>query len=420
MENFEDNILFAKQLDEKDELSHLRSQFSFPKKEDGTNVIYFCGNSLGLQPKAAINAVQQEMNDWANLAVEAHFRGNTPWTKYNEYIAANMATIVGAKANEVVLMNTLTANLHAMMVSFYSPTKKRNKILIDYNPFPSDRYAIASQIKWHGYEPTESIVEPTPDENACVATTQIIDIINKHGNEIALVMIGGVNYYSGQVYDMQAITAAAKAKGCKVGFDLAHAVGNIPMELHNWNVDFAVWCTYKYLNGGPGAIAGCFIHEQHHANKDLNRMEGWYGVSMAERFKMKPTFIPANSAEAWCTSNQPILSLAPVKASLEMFNEVGFTNLRNKSIMLTQYLYWLLIQANIEGLSIITPKQPDERGCQLSIRIKNGNKTIFEQLLAQGIIGDWREPDVIRVAPVPMYNSFEDVWQFVQILKRII
>jgi kynureninase len=415
---FQNTLSFAQALDNQDELKSFRSQFIFPKNKYGDDIIYFCGNSLGLQPKTAKAAVEQELDDWAHMAVVGHFNAKNPWTKYDELLSNKMAQVVGALPSEVVVMNTLTVNLHLMMVSFYQPTATRNKILIDWNPFPSDRYAFDSQIKFHGYAPSDIIIEPQPLANeAIISEQQIIDIIETHGHEIALVIIGGVNYYSGQVYNMELITQLAHAKGCKVGFDLAHAAGNIPLALHHMGCDFAVWCTYKYMNSGPGAIAAAFIHERHHKDLTLNRFEGWWGTKKETRFKMAPQFDAIEGAEAWQLSNPPILAMAPINASLDIFIEAGMERLRKKSEQLTAYLEFLLADAQLDSIKVITP-EGKERGCQLSLRVKDGTKNLFNYLVEHDVIGDWREPDVIRVAPTPLYNSFQDVWSFVQIVAK--
>jgi kynureninase len=416
--NFENNLAFAKKLDNEDSLKEYKEQFHIPKKSNGEDCIYLCGNSLGLQPKATKAAIEQELEDWKNLGVEGHIHAKNPWLPYHELLTQNMANVVGALPTEVIVMNTLTVNLHLMMVSFYQPTPKKYKILIDWNPFPSDRYAIVSQLKLHGYSAEIGIIEPMPKVGAIITQEEILQIIEEKGDEIALVLIGAVNYYSGQVYNIEAITKAAHHKGCMVGFDLAHAVGNINMQLHNIGCDFAVWCTYKYLNSGPGSLGGCFIHERHHENNILNRMEGWWGTNKATRFKMQKTFDPIPTAEAWQLSNPPILSMAAIHASLQIFGKAGMENLSVKSELLTAYLYFLIEDACIENIAILTPKNKAERGCQLSLQIKNKTKHLYDKLTANGIIADWREPDVIRIAPVPLYNSFEDVWQFVNVLVK--
>jgi kynureninase len=416
--NFENNLAFAKKLDNEDSLKEYKHQFHIPKKANGEDCIYLCGNSLGLQPKTTKAAIEQELEDWKNLGVEGHTQAKNPWLPYHELLTQNMASVVGALPTEVVVMNTLTVNLHLMMVSFYQPTAKKYKILIDWNPFPSDRYAIASQLKLHGYNTENGIIEPIPKEGAIITQDEILTIIEEQGDEIALVLIGAVNYYSGQLYNMEAITKAAHRKGCMVGFDLAHAAGNINMQLHNIGCDFAVWCTYKYLNSGPGSLGGCFIHERHHENNALHRMEGWWGTNKATRFQMQKTFDPIPSAEAWQLSNPPILSMAAIHASLQIFSKAGMENLRAKSEMLTSYLEFLINDSNLENINILTPSKIEERGCQLSLQIRDKTKDLYNKLTENGVIADWREPDVIRVAPVPLYNSFEDVWQFVNVLKE--
>jgi kynureninase len=414
---FEPTLTFAQQLDANDNLQTFRSLFHIPKTKDGKYSIYLCGNSLGLQPTTTKDALLQELEDWKNLGVDGHTHAKNPWMPYHELLTENMATIVGALPSEVVVMNGLTTNLHLMMASFYTPTPNRNKILIDWNPFPSDRYAIASQIKWHGYDALNSIIEPKPSQNAYVSQDDILQIIEEQGDTIALVLIGAVNYYSGQVYNMQVITDAAKAKGCMVGFDLAHGAGNIICNLHQVGCDFAVWCTYKYLNSGPGSLSGCFVHERHHHNTALNRLEGWWGTNKLTRFKMQPQFEPIPTAEAWQLSNPPILSMAAINASLQIFAQAGMQNIRAKSEMLTSYLLHLLAQINIKEMQIITPLKTEERGSQISLRFEQNGKQYFEKLTQAGIIADWREPDVIRIAAVPLYNSFEDLWRFVEVLK---
>jgi kynureninase len=417
---FENNLAFAQKLDKEDVLKEYRKQFHIPKTKEGKDVIYLCGNSLGLQPITIKSAIEQELEDWKNLGVEGHTQAKNPWMPYHELLTVNMANIVGALPAEVVVMNTLTTNLHLMLVSFYQPTAKKNKVLIDWNPFPSDRYAIASHIKSRGYNAATTIIEPQPKVGTAIITTeQILQIIEEQGAEIALILIGGVNYYSGQVYNMEAITKAAHSKGCMVGFDLAHGAGNLHLQLHNMGCDFAVWCTYKYLNSGPGSLSGCFIHERHHNNKSINRLEGWWGTNKNTRFKMEPNFDAIPTAEAWQLSNPPILSMAAINASLQIFANAGMENLRKKSVQLTGYLLYLLNEKNHSNIEIITPQNEAERGCQISLQIKDKSKHLYNQLTKNGIIADWREPDVIRVAPVPLYNSFEDVWRFVNVLTII-
>jgi kynureninase len=416
---FQNNLAFAQQLDAADPLRNFRNRFHIPPAADGTDCIYLCGNSLGLQPKTTAAYIAQELDDWKTLGVEGHLQAKHPWLPYHEFLTNSMAAVVGALPHEVVVMNTLTANLHLMMVSFYRPVKERYKILIDWNPFPSDRYAIASQLRYHGFDETAGMVEPQPRPgSSIIETNDILATIEQQGHEIALVMIGGVNYYSGQFYDLDAITKAAHAQGCVVGFDLAHAAGNLPLYLHNTGCDFAVWCTYKYLNSGPGSLAGCFVHERH-AHRALPRFEGWWGHNKQTRFKMGPVFEPIGGAESWQLSNPPVLSMAAIRASLDIFAEAGMERLRQKSVLLTGYLEWLLRQLPGNGVEIITPKDPAQRGCQLSLRVAQNGKQVHGKLMTAGIITDWREPDVIRVAPVPLYNSFEEMWRLGQVLENI-
>jgi len=405
------------QLDEKDELKRYRNEFHIPLQKNGQEHIYLCGNSLGLQAKRTKSFINQELEDWATFGVEGHFHAKNPWLPYHEFLAESYAKIVGAKQSEVVAMNTLTVNLHLMLVSFYRPTKNRHKIIIEADAFPSDIYAVESQIKYHGLSPDTSLIKlkPRVGESA-IRTEDIAEIINSQGEDIALIMLGGVNYYTGQVFDFERITKLAQAKAINVGFDLAHGAGNIKLELHNWGVDFAIWCSYKYLNSGPGSVAGAFVHEKHH-NSDLPRFAGWWGHNKESRFKMPDEFNPIKSVEGWQLSNPPILSLAAIRASLSIFDEVGMEKLVSKSKKLTDYLVFLLNTIETDRIEIITPK---ERGCQISIRVKNGSKELFDKITAKGVVADWREPDVIRVAPVPLYNSFSDVFNFYNILKSVI
>jgi kynureninase len=419
---FENSLSFAQQLDATDPLRHFRNQFHIPVAAavsgDASLVgpsIYLCGNSLGLQPVATKDAIAQELDDWARLGVEGHVHGKHPWVSYHERLAPAMAHVVGALPNEVVVMNTLTANLHLMMVSFYRPTKERYKILCDWNPFPSDQYALASQLRFHGFDETGLLMPQPKAGSALIETDDILTLIDQHGSDIALVMIGGVNYYSGQLYDLAAITKAAHTKGCVVGFDLAHAAGNVPLRLHDVGCDFAVWCSYKYLNSGPGSLAGCFVHERH-AHLQGPRFEGWWGHDKQRRFEMGPDFKAIGGAESWQLSNPPILSMAAIAASLEIFEAAGMDNLRQKSVQLTGYLEWLLQQAAIYDIEIITPADSKQRGCQLSLRVKTNGKALHQRLTRAGVVTDWREPDVIRVAPVPLYNTFEEMWWLGQVI----
>lgn len=410
---------FAREMDKTDPLSACRDQFHIPKTIEGDDCLYFCGNSLGLQPKALKEAMAQELTDWQNLGVEGHFQAKNPWLPYHEFLADHLAKLVGAKSSEVVAMNTLTVNLHLMMVSFYRPTERRFKILIEGHAFPSDQYAVQSQVKFHGFDPKDAIIELHPREGERTIRTEDIEaVIEKEGESIALIMLGGVQYYTGQLFDMERITKVGHAKGALVGFDLAHAAGNVPLRLHEWDVDFAVWCSYKYINSGPGSIAGCFVHERHGQNPDLPRFCGWWGQNKDIRFKMGPDFDVLEGAEGWQLSNPPILSLVAVKTSLEIFSKVGMDALREKSLKLTGYLEFLLNDLETDQFEIMTPQNPDERGCQISILVHENGRKVFEGLEKAHVICDWREPDCIRVAPVPLYNSFADIYNFVEIFAR--
>ena len=413
--NYKNTADFASELDSKDELQHYRNEFHIPLQKNGEDHIYMCGNSLGLQPKRTKEFLNQELEDWATFGVEGHFHAKNPWMPYHEFLTESYAKIVGAKPAEVVAMNTLTVNLHLMMVSFYRPTESRHKIIIEGDAFPSDIYAVESQIKHHGLTPETSLIKLRPrNGESAIRTEDIQEIIEREGDEIALIMLGGVNYYTGQVFDFEKITKIAHNKDINVGFDLAHAAGNIKLDLHKWGVDFAVWCSYKYLNSGPGSVAAAFVHEKHH-HSNLLRFAGWWGHNKEDRFKMPDNFVPITTAEGWQLSNPPILSLAAIRASLSIFDEVGIDKLVSKSKKLTDYLVFLLNSIETDRIEIITPK---ERGCQLSIRVKNGDKKLFDSITVKGVIADWREPDVIRVAPIPLYNSFQDVFNFYSILKE--
>lgn len=409
---------FAQQMDSTDPLRPYRNKFYFPNHTNGEQAIYLCGNSLGLQPKSAKKHVEAVLDDWRYLGVKGHFEGAHPFTTYHEILGQQMAKIVGGRKEEVVAMNSLTVNLHLMMVSFYRPAQERYKILIEKNAFPSDQYAVKSQLEFHGYDPKVALIElePRPGEDI-LRTEDILDLIEKQGKEIALIMIGGLNYYTGQAYDMEKITTKGHAMGCMVGFDLAHGAGNLSLSLHDWDVDFAVWCTYKYMNSGPGGIAGCFVHQRHHKRKDLVRFAGWWGHEKETRFLMDDTFVPIEGAEGWQMSNETVLSMAALKASLEIFEEVGMKAIVKKSRLLTRYLEFLIEELKSDRIQIITPKETDARGAQLSIRVVNSDKSLFKAISEKGVIADWREPDVIRIAPAPLYNSFMDVYDFVQILR---
>lgn len=412
---------FAQQLDSEDQLKHYREEFLFPQV-NGKQVIYFTGNSLGLQPKRTKKYVDEVMNDWANLAVEGHFYAEKPWWDYQERFAKPLSKIVGALPTEVTVMNTLTVNLHLMMVSFYRPTAKRYKIICESKAFPSDQYMIQSQVHFHGLDPKEAIVEieRRPGEHN-IRLEDVLAKINAIGDELALVLIGGVNYYTGQVFDMKTITKAGHEAGAYVGWDLAHAAGNIKLELHDWDVDFAAWCSYKYMNSGPGNASGLFVHEKHHHNPDLPRFAGWWGHNKEKRFKMEPKFDPVHGAEGWQISNLPILSLAPYLASVDMFDEIGMDKLIEKRDKITAYLEFILHEIDKEVAStfeIITPENKEERASQLSVFLHGEGRSLFDYLMKNGVITDWREPNVIRLAPVPLYCSFEDMYDFGQILKK--
>lgn len=413
---FKDSLSFAEELDNKDSLASYRNRFYIPQHE-GKDAIYFCGNSLGLQPKTVKSYIDQELEDWKNLGVEGHFDGKNPWMHYHHFVAEQAAALVGASKEEVVVMNTLSVNLNLMMVSFYQPTQKRFKIMIEADAFPSDHYAVQQQAKFHGFDPKDAIIQLYPRKGEYTLRTEdILASIREHRESLALVMLGGVNYYTGQFFKLEEITKAGHEVGAYVGFDLAHAAGNLPLQLNAWNIDFATWCSYKYLNSGPGGVSGVFINEKHHKNKDLPRFAGWWGHDEKTRFKMDKQFIPMESAAGWQMSNAQILPMAAHWASLEIFKEVGMDALREKSLLLTGYLEFLLDQ-NEFGFKIITPRTTEERGCQLSLLTEANGKELFKKLQSKGVIADWREPNVIRIAPVPLYNSFMDVFRFVEILK---
>ena len=411
---------FALEQDKKDPLAHFRGRFHFPVTESGDPFIYFCGNSLGLQPDTAEQYIKEELDAWKKLGVEGHLNAKRPWLPYHELLTEYTAEIAGALEKEVVVMNSLTVNLHLLMTSFYRPSGKRKKILIENNAFPSDRYAVQSQLKIHGNHPKEDLMILNPDQGETITTHWISDCFEHHGDKIAMVLIGGVNYYSGQAFDMEAITRKAHEYNCLVGFDLAHGAGNLHLKLHDWGVDFAAWCGYKYLNGGPGAPSGVFIHERHLGKSDIPRFEGWWGHDKSTRFQMLDEFVPTASVEAWQLSNPPIFSMAPLLASLELFHEAGIENLRKKSEKLTSYLENLLENELEDEIEIITPKSIEDRGCQLSLRLKTAIPNIMDELHRQGILADWREPDVVRIAPVPLYNTFKDCYQFAQRMKKIV
>lgn len=419
---FENNVEFAKRSDDRDLLKHFRDKFYIPLI-NGKDSIYFTGNSLGLQPKTTQDHVLNELEDWANYGVEGHFHAKNPWVSYHEMFPPLLSDIVGGIPEEIVVMNQLTVNLHVLMTSFYRPTKERFKIICEAKAFPSDQYALTSQVELNGLDPAEAIIEIRPREGEHdIRTADILDIIKEHGEKLAVVMIGGVNYYSGQLFDMKTITKAAHESGAFCGFDLAHAAGNVELKLHDWNVDFACWCSYKYLNSGPGGVAGAFIHQRHVGNKKMVRLAGWWGQEKADRFKMEKDFDPIPTAEGWQLSNAPVLSMAAHKASLEIFQEAGMNNLVLKGKLLSGYLLYILDEinrnANEKIIDIITPRDDEARGCQVSMLMLNNGKRIFETLKKEGVIADWREPNVIRVAPVPLYNNFEDIYNFGKIIEN--
>lgn len=416
---FESSLAFAKSLDRKDSLKSFRSKFLIPKV-NGKQSIYLIGNSLGLQPKTTKKFINEELEDWANLGGEGHEHSRRPWLYYHKFSKKVLAEIVGAKPSEVVAMNQLTVNLHLMLVSFYTPTPQRYKIITEAGAFSSDQYAFESQLKFHGLNPEDALIELKPREGEhTLRTEDIIETIEDHADDLALVIFGGVQYYTGQFFDLKKITEAGHKAGAIVGFDLAHAAGNVTVNLHDNNVDFAVWCSYKYLNSGPGAIAGAFVHE-HHANSDRPRFAGWWGHDEKERFQMKKGFKPMSGIDGWQLSNVPIFQSAAHLASLEIFKEAKINLLRKKSVLLTGYLEFLLkqIPGNETHFNIITPSNPSERGCQLSILMKQNGKKVFKKLTKAGVITDWREPEVIRVAPVPLYNTFEEIFTFTEIFKK--
>ncbi len=417
--HFESTISFAKKLDQNDPLKSFRKQFHLPKI-NGKTALYFTGNSLGLQPIAAKKFIIEELTDWAALGVEGHVDAKRPWLYYHKFSKKTLAKLVGAKPTEVVAMNQLTVNLHLMMASFYRPTKQRFKIITEAGAFSSDQYAFESQLKFHGLNPTTALIELAPRKGEfTLRTADILQAIEENKEQIALVIFGAVQYYSGQFFEIKKITKAAHEAGAYAGFDLAHAIGNLPLQLHKDQVDFAVWCSYKYLNSGPGGVAGAFVHERHANDSSLPRLAGWWGHHEKDRFQMKKGFIPMPGADGWQLSNFPVLSGAALLASLQVFEKAGIKNLREKSLLLTRYLTFLLNQIGNTNasFSVITPDDPKQHGCQLSILMHQNGKSVFKKLTKAGIIADWREPGVIRVAPVPLYNRFEDVFKFVEIFK---
>lgn len=434
--NFEASAAFAADMDTSDPLRAFRERFHIPRQASGGEVIYFTGNSLGLQPKTARGYVEQELDDWETLGVEGHLHAKNPWLPYHEFLTGPMARVIGAKPSETVVMNALTVNLHLLLVSFYRPTSSRYKIVIEKGAFPSDQYAVESQLRFRQESSKlqfagqatsnnklkfvgHSLIELPPREGeSTLRTADILETIEREGDSIALILLGGVNYYTGQAFDMRAVTEAGHRKGCIVGFDLAHAAGNLELKMHDWGVDFAAWCSYKYLNGGPGAVGGAFVHERHAESFDLCRFAGWWGHDKETRFLMGPKFRPIAGAEGWQISNPPILQMAALRASLEIFEEAGMAAIVEKSRRLTGYLEYLLDLIDDNQISVITPRDSQQRGNQLSIRVKNADKSLHEKIISHGVFADWREPDVIRVAPAPLYNSFADVFRFAEILRE--
>lgn len=413
--DYQNSLAFAKAQDGKDALKDFRSRFLIPKHK-GNDAIYLCGNSLGLQPKSAAQYITDQMNTWKDLAVEGWFQGEDPWLEYHKSLSLSISKIVGAQENEVTVMNSLTVNLHLLMVSFYKPNSKRFKIIMESGAFPSDQYAVESQVKFHGFDPKDAVIEVFPRSGGVTLRTEdILQAINEHADELALVLFSGINYYTGQFFDLEAITDAAHRAGAYAGFDLAHAAGNVPLKLHEWGADFACWCSYKYMNSGPGGISGIFVHQKHFTNKEINRFAGWWGYRADKRFLMAPGFDPAMGADGWQVSTSPVLLLALFKASMVIFDDAGDMDIiREKSLALTGYLEFLINEINKgraeDIFRIITPADPAVRGSQLSVVCKHNAKAIFKHLTDNGVIGDWREPDVIRLSPVPLYNTFEDVY----------
>lgn len=418
----QNSLEFALQFDKSDELSDYRQRFHIPTV-NGKDALYFTGNSLGLQPKSVKSHLMQELDDWAKFGVEGHFEAKNPWVSYHKILSEPFARLVGAQPDEVVAMNGLSVNLHLMMVSFYQPKGKRTKIICEAKAFPSDQYMLESQVKFHGLNPEETIIEVSPREGEhCIRQEDILSCIEEVGDELALVFWGGVNYYTGQVFDMPKITEVAKGVGAFVGFDLAHGVGNVSLNLHDWGVDFACWCSYKYLNSGPGSVSGIFVHNKHEDNKDLPRFAGWWGHDENRRFLMEKGFVPMKGAQGWQLSNAAVFSMAPCKASMDIFDEVGLPKLIKKSRKLTNFMEFVFNDISERydncNFEIITPKEERYRGCQLSVLMHGQGKEMFDYITKEGVIADWREPNVIRLAPVPLYNSFEDIFKLGQIIEN--
>lgn len=422
--NYQNTPEFAKSLDEKDPLKHFREMFYIPLMF-GKDCIYFTGNSLGLQTKRTQDYVVDELEDWASLGVEGHLHARNPWLPYHEIFPRQLSKIIGCLPQELVVMNSLTVNLHLLLVSFYRPTTQRYKIICEAKAFPSDQYAFETQAKYHGFDPADAVIEVSPREGEhAIRTEDILSTIKQHGETVAVVLFSGVNYYTGQLFDMKAITEAAHSVGAYAGFDLAHAAGNVELHMHDWDADFACWCSYKYLNSGPGAVGGVYIHEKHVANKDLPRFAGWWGYTKETRFQMEKGFEAIPTAEGWQLSNAPVLSMAAHKASLDVFEEAGMDKLHTKRKLLSDYLLFIIDSCNSQFdekiIKVITPRNENERGCQVSMLMLKKGKEIFNELTKQGVLADWREPNVIRIAPVPLYNSFEDVWKFGSVVSKLI
>ncbi|HLS70831.1 MAG TPA: kynureninase [Chitinophagaceae bacterium] len=417
-EEFQNNLEYARFMDDIDSLFSIRHRFQIPEK-DGKQIIYFCGNSLGLKPASTAYLMDKELKKWGDLAVDGHFAEEDPWFSYSEDNRASLARIVGAKMQEVIPMNSLTVNLHLLMISFYKPTKERYKIIMEGGAFPSDQYAMETQVRMHGLNPEEVIIELHPREGEYTLREEdIFNTIEEHGESLALVMMAGVHYYTGQYYPLREITEKAHKVGALCGFDLAHATGNLPLELHDWNVDFACWCSYKYLNSGPGAVGVAFVHEKWANDPDVFRLGGWWGNDPKTRFKMEKGFLPAKGAQSWQMSNAPVFNMIGLKASMDIFDTVAMADLRKKSIALTNYLYFLLNDLTKFGFKIITPENPNQRGAQLSLLFKDKGKELFDYLTENGVVMDWREPNVIRIAPVPLYNTFEEVYTFAKLVEN--
>lgn len=422
--NYQNTLQFAKELDRADPLKHFRDMFYIPLMF-GKECIYFTGNSLGLQTKRTQDYVVDELEDWASLGVEGHLHARNPWLPYHEIFPKQLSKIVGCLPHEVVVMNSLTVNLHLLLVSFYRPTKQRYKIICEAKAFPSDQYAFETQAKYHGFDPSDAVIEVSPREGEyAIRTEDILSTIKQHGDSVAVVLFSGVNYYTGQLFDIKTITEAAHSVGAYAGFDLAHAAGNVELHIHEWNADFACWCSYKYLNSGPGAVGGVYIHEKHVANKELPRFAGWWGYTKETRFNMEKGFEPIPTAEGWQLSNAPVLAMAAHKASLDVFEEAGMEKLHAKRKMMSDYLLFIIDYYNSQFkekiIRVITPRNENERGCQVSMLMLQRGQEIFNELTKNGVLADWREPNVIRVAPVPLYNSFEDVWRFGNIIEKIL